>query len=423
MCAILRIALLECDELVGDLKKEYGSIGNLYKIFLEAAAVKLEGSGLHERPILDISSYDVVNKQEYPDVENIDSVFLTGSRSNDWILKLVAFTKAILQDQRVRIIAVCFGHQIVGRAFGIMPERNHAGWEVSVTHVALTERGSKFSDKNHLPETNKHLTQPEKVVLITGAGRGIGRSMALQYAHAGVASIIICSRTMSELKEVESSIQAIDRSIRVHTYTVDVTSESAVKECASAVYSNEGRLDILINNAGGSAAWTPLGDSDPKEWWRTFETNLQGPYHFLHAFLPLLVRTAKENDAVVDVINVASVGALEVLPGASAYEISKLALLRLNEFVEAEYSGLGVNTVAIHPGGVVTRLSEQELEELGDFLTDTADLAGGWAVWFTKGARTWLNGRYACVNWNVDWLEQMKDEIVEGGRLKVNLVM
>ncbi|CAE7193253.1 hypothetical protein P3342_009393 [Pyrenophora teres f. teres] len=273
------------------------------------------------------------------------------------------------------------------------------------------------------PETNKHLTQPEKVVLITGAGRGIGRSMALQYAHAGVASIIICSRTMSELKEVESSIQAIDRSIRVHTYTVDVTSESAVKECASAVYSNEGRLDILINNAGGSAAWTPLGDSDPKEWWRTFETNLQGPYHFLHAFLPLLVRTAKENDAVVDVINVASVGALEVLPGASAYEISKLALLRLNEFVEAEYSGLGVNTVAIHPGGVVTRLSEQELEELGDFLTDTADLAGGWAVWFTKGARTWLNGRYASVNWNVDWLEQMKDEIVEGGRLKVNLVM
>ncbi|KAE8834946.1 hypothetical protein PTNB85_06279 [Pyrenophora teres f. teres] len=80
MCAILRIALLECDELVGDLKKEYGSIGNLYKIFLEAAAVKLEGSGLHERPILDISSYDVVNKQEYPDVENIDAVFLTGSR-------------------------------------------------------------------------------------------------------------------------------------------------------------------------------------------------------------------------------------------------------------------------------------------------------------------------------------------------------
>ena len=56
-------------------------------------------------------------------------------------------------------------------------------------------------------------------------------------------------------------------------------------------------------------------------------------------------------------------------------------------------------------------------------LTDTADLAGGWAVWFTKGARTWLNGRYASANWNVDRLEQMKDEIMNGDKLKVKLVV
>lgn len=76
----LRIAILECDELVGEIKKEYGSIGNLYKKCLEAGASKLEESGLYERPNIDISSYDVVNKQEYPDVEKIDALFLTGSR-------------------------------------------------------------------------------------------------------------------------------------------------------------------------------------------------------------------------------------------------------------------------------------------------------------------------------------------------------
>lgn len=76
----LRIALLECDELVGETKREHGSIGDLYKKFLEAGGSKLEESGLYERPNLDVSSYDVVNKQEYPDVEKIDAVFLTGSR-------------------------------------------------------------------------------------------------------------------------------------------------------------------------------------------------------------------------------------------------------------------------------------------------------------------------------------------------------
>lgn len=75
----LRIAILECDELVGEIKKEYGSYGNLYKRFLEASASKIEESGLYERPNIDVSSYDVVNRQEYPDFENIDAVFLSGS--------------------------------------------------------------------------------------------------------------------------------------------------------------------------------------------------------------------------------------------------------------------------------------------------------------------------------------------------------
>ncbi|KAF2272255.1 class I glutamine amidotransferase-like protein [Westerdykella ornata] len=160
----LRIALLECDELVGEMKREYGSIGNLYRKFLEAGASKLEESGLYARPNLEITSYDVVNKQEYPDLENIDAIFLTGSRYdsftpglNNWISKLVDFIKTVLQDQsRVRIMAVCFGHQIVARAYGVMPERSNSGWEVSVTPIALTERGKQVFGQDSLALHQMH---------------------------------------------------------------------------------------------------------------------------------------------------------------------------------------------------------------------------------------------------------------------------
>jgi hypothetical protein len=85
MSTHLHIALLECDELSGKLKERYGSITSLYKTFLEAAASKLEESEIIERPDLYVSSYDVVDKQDYPDLEKIDAIFLTGSRKSSQI--------------------------------------------------------------------------------------------------------------------------------------------------------------------------------------------------------------------------------------------------------------------------------------------------------------------------------------------------
>jgi NAD(P)-dependent dehydrogenase (short-subunit alcohol dehydrogenase family) len=207
---------------------------------------------------------------------------------------------------------------------------------------------------------SKDLHQPGKVVLITGAGRGIGRAVALQYAHAQVATIILCARTSSELDEVESSIKNINSSIKVTKFKVDVTSESAVEECAAAVKESEGRLDVLINNAGASHDWLYLKESKPSDWWNTIEVNLKGPYLLLHAFLPLLVETAKVNDTIVDVVNTSSIGAHMIAPGASGYAITKLALCRLTEFVKAEYGSEGVNAISIHPGGVMTKMSEAE---------------------------------------------------------------
>ncbi|KAF2028885.1 putative oxidoreductase ucpA, partial [Setomelanomma holmii] len=272
------------------------------------------------------------------------------------------------------------------------------------------------------PASNTALHQPDKVVLVTGAGRGIGRSIVLQYAHAGVACIILCARTGSELNEVESAIKEITPEVRILKYTIDATSEEGVANIAQEVEEKEGRLDILINNAGYSSPWVPIASTNPTSWWSTFEVNLKAPYLFLHAFLPLLTATAEKYGKGANVINLSSVGAHVVMPDASAYQTSKFAVLRLGEFVHAEYSAKGVTCVAVNPGGVPTALSTQE-ERLKPFLNDTPDLCGGFLVWLTAKERKWLGGRYVSATWDADVLEGMEGEIVEGDMLVVKMVV
>ena len=207
--------------------------------------------------------------------------------------------------------------------------------------------------------TKTNLSQPQKIVLITGSGRGIGRSIALRYAECGVACIILCSRTMSEMDEVEGTIKKIDEGVRVRKFECDVTDEMAVGHVAEAVRAQEGRLDVLVNNAGTGDPWVPIADGVADEWWRTWTVNIRGVHLMLRALLPLLVQTAaeKKEGGVVDVLNISSVGAHHLVPGASAYQTSKMALIRLTEFVQVEYGAKGVNCMAVHPGSVLTELS------------------------------------------------------------------
>jgi NAD(P)-dependent dehydrogenase (short-subunit alcohol dehydrogenase family) len=229
------------------------------------------------------------------------------------------------------------------------------------------------------------LHQPGKVVLITGAGRGIGRAIAIQYAYANVASIILCARTASQLDEVASAIKTINSDIRVNKYPIDVTSETAVAALAEDIAKKEDRLDILVNNAGYSARWTPIHLSEPSDWWRSFEVNLKGPYLFARAFLPLLLKTA-EKTGHVDVVNVASIGAHQVNAVASNYTMSKLAVCRLTENIDVGYKDKGVIAVSVNPGGVETELASQEIDilkpcKLSRYLLDLTDSSGADMSW------------------------------------------
>ncbi|KAI9709600.1 MAG: hypothetical protein M1828_002408 [Chrysothrix sp. TS-e1954] len=157
----LRIAILECDTPLDQTREKYGGYGGVFKALLHAGANALGDERVSAEGGLDISTWDVVNKQDYPDHDEIDAILITGSRFNsfdndEWILKLVSYTEQLLKQDRVRIIGVCYGHQIVGRAMGAPVGRSDKGWEASVTLMKLSEKGQALYRKEILSIHQMH---------------------------------------------------------------------------------------------------------------------------------------------------------------------------------------------------------------------------------------------------------------------------
>lgn len=143
----LRIAVLECDTPQPQTRARFGSYTGLFTALLQQASSSSSSST--SSTDLHITGHDVVNNlYSYPSLDEVDALLLTGSRhtayDNDpWILKLVDFTKRALAAN-CRIVGVCFGHQILGRAVGTGVGKCEKGWEVAVTDVSLTEKGKEL---------------------------------------------------------------------------------------------------------------------------------------------------------------------------------------------------------------------------------------------------------------------------------------
>ncbi|KAL9040203.1 MAG: hypothetical protein Q9214_004582 [Letrouitia sp. 1 TL-2023] len=163
-----RIAVLECDPLIASIRNRYGNYGDIVTGFLQAGANHL-GLPLNE---LEISTWDVEAKQEFPALEEIDTILVTGSNLRlwrykklfledglglsayddvDWINHLVEYIKEILAQERIKVIGLCFGHQIIGRALGAKAAINSLGYELSVCDVVLAPLGVRLFGKSELP--------------------------------------------------------------------------------------------------------------------------------------------------------------------------------------------------------------------------------------------------------------------------------
>ncbi|KAH2307189.1 hypothetical protein KXV94_002076 [Aspergillus fumigatus] len=250
--------------------------------------------------------------------------------------------------------------------------------------------------------------------------RGIGLATAHSFARAGAPSIAIAAR--GPLDTVETALLSTAKEAghpppTILKLTLDVADDASVAAAAEEVAAKFGHLDILINNAGTSEPWVPIAESDPADWWGCWEVNVKGVYLVMRAFIPLLRKGTQKT-----IVNVSSVGALWVVPGASAYQTGKFAVLRLTEFVMAEYGSEGMLAYAIHPGGVPTELA-MGIKALQGLLTDTAELAGNAMSWLTQERREWLGGRYVSVTWDMEELLQKREEIVREDKLKMRLAV
>jgi NAD(P)-dependent dehydrogenase (short-subunit alcohol dehydrogenase family) len=188
-----------------------------------------------------------------------------------------------------------------------------------------------------------------KVVVITGAGSGIGRATALAFAEQG-ADLVIADIRGERLPAVAHEIEA--RHARVLSRTVDVSKRGEVEELARFVIAERGHVDILFNNAGVGAGGS-FTETTVEEFEWTFSINFWGVLYGIKAFLPHMIERKYGH-----IVNTSSLAGLCATPGLSAYCSTKFAVAGLGEALRAEVRKFGIGVSTICPGIINTLVVE-----------------------------------------------------------------
>ncbi|MEV0366412.1 SDR family NAD(P)-dependent oxidoreductase [Nocardia fusca] len=189
-----------------------------------------------------------------------------------------------------------------------------------------------------------------KVAIVTGAGRGLGRSMAYALAAAG-AAVTVASRTAAELDTFVAEVRAAEG--RALACPTDITDEESVRRMVQATLDTFGRVDILVNNSGIVAS-APLVDQPTDEWDRVIATNLRGTYLATRAVGPHLIAQGGGK-----VVNIASNFALQGVANHAAYSASKAGVIAFTRSMAIEWARHGIQVNAIAPGYFATPLNAE----------------------------------------------------------------
>jgi 3-oxoacyl-[acyl-carrier protein] reductase len=185
----------------------------------------------------------------------------------------------------------------------------------------------------------------EKVALVTGAGRGIGRSIAIALARSGC-RVILTSRTQAQLEEVAKAITECGRESRV--FPADLTTDSDIRTLIDSVCETWNGVDILVNNAGWGKRGTVVRGKI-EDWDQTFQVNLRAPMILAKAFLPRMIEQGGGA-----VINIGSVSGKTGEAEGAAYAASKFGLIGFTQSLYEEVREHNVKVSVILPGFVDT---------------------------------------------------------------------
>jgi 3-oxoacyl-[acyl-carrier protein] reductase len=193
-----------------------------------------------------------------------------------------------------------------------------------------------------------------QVAVVTGAGRGIGRAIALKFAAAG-ADIVCVSRTAENAEKVAGEVRAAGRKAWAHA--VDVADSKAVATAAEKILADTGRVDVLVNNAGVTRDGLLMRMSE-EDWNVVLNTNLRGAFAFTKGFSRAFLKQRSGR-----IINISSVIGLIGNAGQCNYAASKAALLGFTKSVARELASRGITANAIAPGFIDTDMTAVMNEE------------------------------------------------------------
>ena len=236
-----------------------------------------------------------------------------------------------------------------------------------------------------------------QIAVVTGAGRGIGRAIALKFANEG-AEVVVVSRTQENSEKVAAEIRALGR--RAWAFAVDVADAAAVNAAAEKILAETGRVDILVNNAGVTRDGLLMRMSDA-DWDLVLNTNLKGAFLVTKAFSRAMIKARTGR-----IINVSSVIGLIGNAGQCNYAASKAGLIGFTQSCAKELAGRGITVNAIAPGFIQTDMTSELKEEMRAALLkqiplgclgEADDIAGA-ALYLASPAARYVTGQVLTVD-------------------------
>ena len=193
-----------------------------------------------------------------------------------------------------------------------------------------------------------------RVAVITGAGTGMGRSMALSLAAAGVDMVVSDIELQMAEQVRDEAIQLGRQAIAVRT---DVASLAEVQALADAAYDRFGKVDILINNAGVTLRpFRAVWDTSYEDFKWVIGVNIWGVIHGVHVFVPRM----RQQPGDKHIVNVSSMSTLAKVPGHSTYVLTKAAVNGFSDVIREELAADGFGVTILYPGYVKTRIATSE---------------------------------------------------------------